>query len=92
MHGGRIWGKEINTFFAFTIREKVVEWPDEGLLQTSQFPPFSVQTNPSPTICDGPPSPKTGECILSFSVYSFDKKYYLLKIQYFFREISWKTS
>jgi len=40
----------------------------------------------------GPPSPKMGEGFLSFSVYSFDKKYYLLKIQYFFREISWKIS
>ena len=28
-----------------------------GFLQTDQFPRFSVQINPSPTIFDGPPSP-----------------------------------
>jgi len=32
-----------------------------GYFKLLNFLAFSVQINPSPTICDGPPSPKTGE-------------------------------
>ncbi len=38
-----------------------------GHFKLLNFLAFSVQTNPSPTICDGPPSPKTGEGFSCFA-------------------------
>ena len=38
VHGGRIWGKEVNTFFAFSFGEKVAEGWMRGFLQISHFP------------------------------------------------------
>jgi len=38
---------------------------DEGPLQTTQFPCFSIQNSPSPTICDGS-LPKWALAIIHF--------------------------
>jgi len=41
---------------------------DEGLLQSPQFPRFSVQINPSPTTDMAPPLPKRARVLRSYSL------------------------
>ena len=57
--GGRIWGKEVNTFFVFSLREKVAAGRMKGFLQISNSNNFFIIcNNPSPTADAVPPLPK----------------------------------
>ena len=51
-------GKEVNTFFAFSLREMVAESRMRGYFKLLNFLAFSVHKIPSPTTVVVPPLPK----------------------------------
>ncbi|MGA0261952.1 MAG: hypothetical protein ACO3NI_17535, partial [bacterium] len=54
VHGGRIWGKEVNTFFAFSFGEKVAESRMRGYFKLLIFLAFPFTKFPHPPLTWSP--------------------------------------
>jgi len=54
VHGGRIWRKEVNTFFAFSFGEKVAESRMRGYFKLLIFLVFPFRSIPHPPLTWSP--------------------------------------